>query len=631
MGLGKTAVTRRSLLGGIAGASLVSGTGIAAPARSRPNILWIVSEDNNPFIRAYGDQLARTPTIDALAASGVLFTRTYSNAPVCAPSRFGILTGVYPESCAPANQMRAVAKLPKDFKPYPQLMREAGYFCTNNAKTDYNCDVDPAAIWDVQGVDAHWRKRKDARPFMAVFNLDTTHESKIFSTTTGAVTPEMVTLPAFLPDRPEIRQDYASYYNLMEKMDWQVGKLLADLKADGLDQDTIVFYYSDNGGVLGRSKRYCYEDGLRCAMVVHAPPKWQHLLPAEPGKRFDPPVSFIDLAPTVLALAGVRQPAQMKGQPLLGSRSRATRRFVFGMRNRMDERIDFIRTVTDGRWRYIRNYMPHRPWGQHQAFEWQARGYQAWQAEHLAGRLNPVQNRFFETKPFEELYDLQADPEEVRNLAADPSRAKVLDTLRRALDRHMIEINDNGFLPESMQGEGYFESRDPSVYPLHRIMALAAVAARGGSGDVPQLLSALRSPLAVERYWAATGLLIRGKNAAPAASALRAAMLQDPSPLVRVVAAEASAGLGQGAEAVGVLASLVDSGDVWPVRLHALNALTFLDKDLSAAARPAVDRAAQDTKEYVRNAGRYLQAVLEGTFTPASQIFDAEFIAKRAH
>jgi len=621
--------SRRTILGGMAGLA-VSAPALARPAipGERPNILWLVSEDNNPYIGAYGDKLAHTPTIDALAARGLLYRNVYSNAPVCAPSRFGILTGVYPESCAPANQMRAVAKLPKEFRTYPELLRAAGYFCTNNAKTDYNCDIDPKAIWDVQGPKGHWRERPGDKPFMAVFNHEATHESMIFGPTAGRVTPDMVTLPPFLPDTPGIRQDFASYYNLMEKMDGQLAARLAELEADGLADDTIVFHYSDNGGVLGRSKRYCYDEGLRCEMVVYVPPKWRHLMPQPPGTEVTSPVSFIDLAPTVLALAAVRQPPQMRGKPFLG-RAATPLGYAFGMRNRMDERIDFQRTVTDGRWRYIRNYMPHRPWGQHQAFEWLAKGYQEWQAEHLAGRLDPVQDRFFHTKPYEELYDLKADPHEIANLAGAPAGKAKLAELRRVLDAHMVEINDNGFLPETMAGEGYVESRNRAVYPLGEVMALAELAARGRQRGLARLTKALASKVDVLRYWAATGLLILGKQAEPARGALEAAMRSDSSPLVRVVAAEALARMGTAQEPVRVLADLIDRADTWQVQLHALNALTYIGE----AARPATEtvrRAAMSEQEYVGRAALYLSAVLDGTFTPATKIFDFEKMMAKA-
>ncbi len=623
-------LTRRGAIGSLAGIAATSVIPAhAAPGRGeRPNILWIVSEDNNPYVGAYGDKLAHTPTIDGLAKKGLLFRHVYSNAPVCAPSRFGILTGIYPESCAPANQMRAIGRLPKAFLTYPELMRAAGYFCTNSAKTDYNCDVDPDAIWDSGGKGAHWRSRPAGQPFMSVFNYETTHEAQIFEPTAGRVTPEMVNLPPFLPDTPGIRQDFASYYNLMEKMDGQLADRLAELEADGLADDTIVFHYSDNGGVLPRSKRYCYEEGLRCEMVVYVPPRWRDLMPAAPGSEINTPVSYIDLAPTVLALAGAAQPAQMRGRPFLGP-SAVPQKYAFGMRNRMDERIDFQRTVTDGRWRYIRNYMPHRPWGQHQAFEWLAKGYQDWEAAHLAGTLNAVQNRFFQTKPFEELYDLAADPDEIRDLADDPSAAATLATLRRSVDAHMLEINDNGFLPEGMEGEGYIESRNPGIYPLKEVMALAGIAARGKPAGLPTLTRALGASTPVLRYWAATGLLILGKQAATARQALHKALAGDTSPYVKIVVAEALIGLGDTKDAVAVLIVLADTSPSWQVRLHALNALTFIG-DNAHPALAAAEHAAQSDQEYIRSAGRYLVLKIRGQYTPQTPVFDMEHMRSRS-
>lgn len=609
-------------------ASAFTGAKVNAAIKDRPNILWLVSEDNNPFVGAYGDTLAKTPTIDALARKGVLFRNAYSNAPVCAPSRFAILTGVYPESCAPANHMRANGKLPEEFKTYPEILRQAGYFCSNASKTDYNCAVDPAAIWDVQGPKAHWRKRSNGQPFMAVFNYETTHESQLFKPTAGRVTPEMVKVPPFLPDTAGMRQDFASYYNLMEQMDGQLAARLAELEADGLAEDTIVFHYSDNGGVLGRSKRYCYDEGLRCVLVVYAPPKWRHLLPAAPGTAINSPVSFIDLAPTLCTLAGVSQPPQMKGRPLLGKVVKK-QRYAFAMRNRMDERIDFQRTVTDGRWRYIRNYMPHRPWGQHQSFAWLAKGYQDWEAAHLAGTLNPVQDRFFQPKPYEELYDLTADPHEIHNLADEPDSSRVLATLSKALDAHMLVIHDNGFLPETMEGEGYVPSRNPKLYPLAQVMELAAIAARGEVEAVPRLTAALASDIPVLRYWAATGLLICGSKADMALSQLKAAMRTDPCAFVKIVCAEAVARLMTAdQEPIKILADIVDSNPVWQVQLHALNALTFLGP-AARQVQQTIVRASLSEQEYIRSAGRYAAAILDGSYTPATPVFDFEWLMSK--
>lgn len=623
-------LSRRTLIGSAAGiAATAAAPTLARPkGRQRPNILWIVSEDNNPYVGAYGDKLAHTPTIDGLAKKGLLYRNVYSNAPVCAPSRFGILTGVYPESCAPANQMRAIGTLPPGFRTYPELMRAAGYFCTNSAKTDYNCDIDPKAIWDGQGKDAHWRSRTDkTQPFMAVFNYEITHESRLFKPTPGRVTADMITVPPFLPDTSGIRQDFASYYNLMEKMDGQLGDRLSELEADGLADDTIIFHYSDNGGVLGRSKRYCYDEGLRCEMVVYAPPKWRHLIPAAPGSEIETPVSFIDLAPTVLALAGVRQPPQMRGVPFLGAKARP-QHYAFGMRNRMDERIDFQRTVTDGRWRYIRNYMPHRPWGQHQAFEWLAKGYQEWEQAHIDGKLNAVQDRFFQPKPFEELYDLAGDPHEIDDLARDPAHAATLAKLSSLVDDHMIAIHDNGFIPETMAGEGWVASRDPKLYPLKEVMAIARTAASGGSDALPRLQRALASPVEVIRYWAAIGLVIQGPAAKALQPELLARLASERSPHVRIQLAEALAKLGEPDQSVPVLIALCDPAHAWQIRLHALNALTFIGD----AAKPALDiaRATQsDPKTYLANAAKYLALRLTGAYKPTVPIFDWEGMQAR--
>lgn len=572
--------------------------------------------------------MAHTPNIDALAKRGLLYRNSYSNAPVCAPSRFAILTGMPPESCSPANQHRARARFPASFKTYPELLREAGYYCTNNDKTDYNSDIDPKRIWDVNGRAGHWRGRAPGQPFMAVFNSLTTHESKLFTPMPGRVKPKQVRVPAYLPDTPIIRGDIASYYNLIERMDSEVGQRLAELEADGLAEDTIVFYYSDNGGVLPRSKHYSFDEGYRCATVIYVPPNWHHLMPQAPGSVIDEPITQLDYAPTLLALAGLSKPAQMTGRSLLGKRARP-RHLAFGMRNRMDERIDFSRSVTDGRWRYIRNYMPHREWGIHGAFQGMMASYQEWEQLHLAGKLNPVQDRFFQKKPFEELYDLSTDPDQIDNLAQ--SQGNVLRRFSRAMDRHMLDINDNGFIPEGSAEEGYFESRDRNCYPLEELIALGALAARGDPANLQALRRHLQSGNAIVRYWAATGLLILGTSASAALVDLRCAMIEDSSPYVRAVAAEAAA-LNGDEGAITVLSALAAPAQPFQLRLRALAALTALG-ERARPALPTIRQAAED--EYnidVHSAGRYLYAVLNGTYVPTYPVFDmramADMVAK---
>ena len=612
---GSPHVSRRGVIGaGLAGAASASlPQASAAASLQRPNILWFVSEDNFPYIGAYGDKIAHTPAIDALAAKGVLYRHAYASAPVCAPSRFAILTGVNAQSCSPAQHMRAQAGLPKQLRTYPEYMRQVGYYCTNNSKTDYNCDVEPARIWNESSETAHWRGRAPGQPFLAVFNTMTTHESRLFQPTAGRVKPQDIRVPAYLPDIPEVRQDFASYYNLIEKMDGEFAAKMAELEADGLAEDTIVFYYSDHGGALARSKRYCYDDGLRCALIVYVPPKWRHLSP-QAGGEVGTPISLLDLAPTLLSLAGVPQAPQMQGKPFLG-RDAVRSEFAFGARDRMDERYDLVRTVTDGRYRYIRNYMPHRPWGMHGAFEWLAKNYQGWEREYLAGRLNAAQTRFFEPKPFEELYDLHSDRDQIDNRIADPALGAIARRLRRALDRQMIAINDNGFIPEGSPLEGYSESRQPGAYPLKQIMRLAQMAARGDRRKLGAFDVALGHPNEVMRFWAATGLLILGKSAAQTEPKLVAMAGGDPSKLVRVAAAEALVRIG--AEPVGVdfLIDLAQPTQTARVRLRALNALTE-NLAHSGRALAVAKTAREDPDEYVKRAGTYLSARLEGSYDP---------------
>jgi arylsulfatase A-like enzyme len=621
-------LSRRSVLAmGFSAAIATRSSAIKADAVSRPNILWMVSEDNNPYLGCYGDPIAHTPTLDALAKKGVLYRNAFSNGPVCATSRFGILTGVYAESCAPANHMRATAHLPKELKTYPEYLREAGYYCINNFKTDYNCDVDPKAIWDDSSSRAQWRNRPPGKPFMAVFNDLTTHESQIFFKTEGRVKPEDVRVPAYLPDTPEVRTDLASYYNRIEMMDANCGKRLAALEADGLAEDTIVFYYSDNGGVMPRSKHYSYDEGYRTCLIIYVPPKWQHLAPAPAGSEVDTAVSYIDLVPTLLSLIGKPKTEHMPGRALLGPYAGKAETLAFGSRDRQDERYDFSRSVCDGRYRYSRNYRPDIPWSLPMGFAWEAKSYQSWEQEHVAGRLNAQQNAFFGTKPYEEFYDLKEDRDEVRNLIDNPSQARRIASLRRALDQHMLEINDNGFIPEGSPAEGYFGSRNRTVYPLERLMVLGEKAAQRN----PRNFGLFRKHLADEndlvRYWAAYGLQLLGHGGTSAVSQLSLMAEHDPSPYVQIIAAQAIVGLGEPDKGVAQLAAILDKDGPFPIRLQAMTALTLVGEPARAALR-SIQRAAHVDQEYLRSSGRYLLAVLDGTYKPGYETLDREWFDK---
>ena len=613
-------ISRRGVLAGTVSGLVGSAASAKGSGQDRPNILWLVSEDNNPYIGAYGDKIAHTPTLDALARKGVLYKNAFSTGPVCATSRFAILTGMYAETCGPAQHHRAVAHLPPELRTYPEYLRQAGYYCSNNFKTDYNCDANPKRIWDESGPKAQWYHRPPGKPFMAVYNYFTTHESQLFFTTPGRVKPEEVRVPAYLPDTPAVRTDIASYYNLIEEMDGQVAQRLQQIEARGAAEDTIVFYYSDNGGVLPRSKHYDYDEGFRTAFILYVPPKWQHLAPAPPATVVETPVSYIDLVPTLLSLAGQPKAANLQGRALIGPSAEKPERWAFGTRDRMDERYDFCRTVCDGRYRLVRNYLRDRPGAVHQAYAWQIKSYQDWERLHIAGKLNPVQDRFFRLRPYEEFYDLKIDPDETRDLIADPAQAARIGAMRQALDAHMHAVNDNGFIPEGAPQEGYHESRNPGAYPFERVAALAALAASCDHRHIAAFRAALADDNGVIRYWGAVGLRFLGAEAAPARADLLRTMRDDTLVNVQIPAAEALARMHEQEAVTHLGAILGTAGLSKPVRLQALDALTYLGP-IAMGARPQMQAAAVDKDPDVASAGRYLLALSDGTYTPDADIY----------
>ncbi|MCX6978178.1 MAG: sulfatase-like hydrolase/transferase, partial [Verrucomicrobia bacterium] len=392
---------------------------LAGQRRQRPlPRFWLVSEDNGRFLGCYGDPLAHTPTLDQLAKNGVLYERCFAM-PVCAPSRFTLITGLYPVTSGPAHHMRAKGSPPPNLQGFPALLRNAGFYTSNHSKTDYNCPLKPSEIWD----GSHYKNRPPHQPFFSVFNHEVTHESCLFPTKEiPTVDPAKISVPPYQPDTPEIRADWARYYSHIAQLDSQIAAKLQDLATAGLAEDTIIFYYSDNGGVLPRSKRFLHESGTHVPLIVYYPPKWQHLAPAPPGSRIKDPVHFIDFAPTVLSLLGIPIPAYFQGHPFAGPAKSPPQPFVFCMRDRMDESFDTIRSVADSRYLYIHNYRPDRPYVPFLHYMFQARGYQSWARLAQANQLTPATAMFWGEKPPEELYDSLNDPHNIHNLATDPAQ-----------------------------------------------------------------------------------------------------------------------------------------------------------------------------------------------------------------
>ena len=434
---------------------------------SPPNILWIVAEDHGPHHGSYGDAYAVTPNLDRLAAEGARFTRAFAVTPVCAPARSGIITGMYPTSIG-SHHMRSTAVPPPHVKGFTERLRAAGYFTTNNAKTDYNFSPwlptetrravreAPLGLWDQNGEHAHWRNRAPGQPFFSVFNLGAAHEGQVrmpddrFAERTAELAPAArhdptaAPLPPYYPDAPEVRRDIARYYDLVTVMDAEAGDILAALEADGLAGDTIVFFYGDHGWGLPRGKRWVYDSGLRVPLLVRWPGR------VEPGTVRGDLVSFIDFAPTLLSLAGVTVPEHMQGRVFLGDDAAPEPEHLFFTRDRMDEIWDRIRAVRDRRYKYIRNFAPELPYAQRIAYMDLMPTMQVWRRLAEAGELEGAQRHFMaRTKPAEELYDTEADPHEVVNLAGDPAHAEQLARMRDALDDWIAATGDLGEIPEA--------------------------------------------------------------------------------------------------------------------------------------------------------------------------------------
>jgi uncharacterized sulfatase len=445
--------------------------------------------------------------------------------------------------------MRSMMAYPSGKKMGPQFLREAGYYCTNNAKEDYNLSQ-PGKVWDASNKSAHWRSRPENTPFFAVFNSEKSHESKIrVRPHTQIHDPAKVRIPAYHPDQPEVREDWAQYYDAVSEADADAGQRLKELEEAGLAEDTIVFYYADHGSGMPRNKRWPYNSGLQVPLVVHIPQKFAHLRPPEykAGGASERLVSFVDFAPTLLSLAGIKPPDWMQGHAFLGSYQAAPQPFVYGFRGRMDERYDLVRTVTDGRWVYVRNYMPHLIYGQHIDYMFQTPTTQVWKRLHDAGKLTPEQDAFWKPKAPEELYDLQSDPDEVRNLASDTKHSEILVKLRSAQRNLALQIRDVGFIPESERFERcssttpYDLGHDSAQYPIARVLETAELASNGKAEATQQLIENLSDPDSSIRYWAAMGILIRGKEAAHAAGEKLAKLLEDSSAVAGITAAESLA------------------------------------------------------------------------------------------
>jgi arylsulfatase A-like enzyme len=438
-------------------------TPTANAASARPNIVWIVCEDMSPHLSAFGEKMIQTPNLDQLAEDGIRYTNAYAVAGVCAPSRSGIITGMYPTSIG-TNNMRTTtgprgggeidkipapysAVLPAEVKGFPEYLRLNGYYCSNNSKQDYQFKA-PVTMWDESSKKAHWRNRPANTPFFAVFNLEITHESNLWTRENESLLadPQKVVVPPYYPDVPEVRHDIARHLSNVVRMDQQAGELIAQLKKDGLYDNTIIFFYSDHGDGLPFVKREVLHRGLHVPLIIKLPKA------VKAGTVDNSLISNIDFAPTVLTLANIPVPAHMHGKAFLDNKGlpqKTTRAYIFAGRDRMDTEYDRVRTVMDTNFQYIRNYMPERSYYQDITYRLSTRSMKRMIAMRDSNLLQGPQKLWFRPgKPKEELYDLKIDPYEFNNLASDPKYRAKLQEMRKVYDEWYAAYGDLSELPE---------------------------------------------------------------------------------------------------------------------------------------------------------------------------------------
>lgn len=527
--------------------------GLPAPAADRPNFLWIMSEDNSKhYLELFDPAGAPTPNLAAMAAEGIVFERAFSNSPVCSVARTTLITSCYgPRIGTQFHRKLQPAMLPEGVQMFPSYLREAGYYTTNNNKEDYNA-VKSAEVWDESSRQAAWQKRPDrATPFFHVQTLTLSHESRLhfhakqMENEVNETASAEITLPPYHPDTPTFRYTHARYHDRIQRIDEAVGGVLETLREAGELENTFVFYFGDHGGVLPRSKGYAYESGLHVPLVVRVPTRFRDRVTLPRGSRTAGFVEFVDFGPTVLRLAGIDVPQGVDGEPFLGPQiapqQLAARQEALGYADRFDEKYDLVRTLRVGRWKYMRNYEAFLFDGLQNNYRYRMLAYQQWRQLFEAGELDPVQQQFFQPKAVEALYDLAADPHEVRNLADDPVHADRLRQLRQRLQTRLKRMPDLSFftethlVAEALEAPVAFgQTHRPRAARLIETVDLSlepfAVAA-------PRLTNAFQADDPLQRHWALVAASCFGEAAAslgPPAERL----LDDPHALVQARAAQ---------------------------------------------------------------------------------------------
>ena len=601
----------------------------------RPNILWLSAEDINAHFGCYRDPHAITPNLDQLATEGVRYTNAYTAAGVCAPCRSTIITGMY-QTTLGTMHMRSSATMPKSIKAFPNYLREAGYYCTNNSKKDYQFR-ESKSTWDSSSKKAHWKNNDDSKkPFFSVFNFGGCHESGIagdpkYKSVTQNLSPgerqvpsKLTTLPPYYPDTPIVREDWKRNYELITAMDAWVGEHIPALKDAGQYENTIIVYWSDHGVGLPRAKRWLYDSGTRVPLIVRIPEKFRTSDQGKPGTVDDQLISSLDFGITTLNLAGLPAPKITQGRAFLGENLTPPRDYIYGARDRMDERYDIIRSVRDKRYRYIRNYEPLKPYFQYMNTPEKGATMKELRRIAATGKMPPAMTLFMaDRKPVEEFYDLQNDPHEINNLANDPAHKDTLNRFRKVHRQWINDTRDLGLIPEpemeireKKAGSRYAILADTTDKTLPERLGRMASLASEGPQALPQLLEGLQDRDSAVRYWAATGIGNIGSQDNGAAFAFTAifSFEKEPSTVVRIAAARALLRMKSSEEkALAELSKALESPEQWS-RLHAAIALDEADEQ-ARPALPSLQKALknQPNKYIIRVANKAVNDLLETT------------------
>lgn len=549
----------------LTGTCLATAAAWGVAAQDRPNILWLSIEDTSPYdFACYGNKAVRQPVIDSLASNGILYTQARSCGPQSSPSRSGIITGSYATTYGMDWHRMQVATPSGIF--FPEFLRAAGYYCTNKSKTDYNTKIDNKSIWDECGPNATYNNpaRGKDQPFFSVFNCMATHMGRVRSFHTDGrrdfsldgLDPSKLELPPHVPDIPEIRSDYAFHMEGSLDMDKWVAIFLKDLREQGLDEDTIVFFFSDHGGCLPRGKGFLYETGTRVPLIVYFPEKWKHLANGQSG-RTDRIVGLPDLGPTVLSLAGVQPPGTMQGKAFLGSFEAAPKKYEFGLKANQASHFNPERSVTDGKYNLIVRCIPYKNDALMNAYQWGMPGNIWWDKAYLSGDdSGSVCARTFNNHQAEMFFDIENDPYELDNLVDDPRYASEVERLRKELDNHLRGTRDLGFFLKSQRAgkKPMYDSLREEGYDFDALYDLVSLSARVEASDLPRLTKLLKSERPEIRFWATVCIsVLADKGLLKKAPKAFLAMLRDDSAEVASEAAYGLCKLGRSKEAMDFL------------------------------------------------------------------------------